>query len=210
MLFGRRVTSIPDTLTAMLNALRRPRSAAIAAATAVMLTLAPPLPAADAAMGVAAESAQDRSRTEAAGYPLQNRSLAHQLSARSRTRLPMAKRWAHRVLAAVMDQPGGLTEVQNVSALHIRRVFRNRLGGEAAKSGLRIAWRESRLLPNVVNTSNPNRTNDWGLFQLNDGGTLQHAGGTPGAAALRPKWNVRAAARLIADVGWWPWGGRLG
>jgi len=182
------------------------RSTACAAAAAV-LALAPAAP----ALGSPGESARTGAATAAAGvpatFPLQAKSVAAHLSVRNRARLPKARLWASRVLSDVMDQPGGLTEVQNVSALHIRRTFRKRLGGESAVAGLRIAWRESRLLPNVVNTSNSNRTNDWGLFQLNDGGTLQHAGGQAGIAALRPRWNARAAVRLIEDVGWSPWGG---
>ena len=141
--------------------------------------------------------------------PLQKGSLPNQLSARKQSKLPKIQKWADRVLAPVMDQPNGLLEVQVVSAFHIKKVFRKRLGSAATESALRISWRESRLLPNVVNDKNTNGTNDWGLFQLNDGGTLQYAGGTPDVSALRPRWNVRAAARLISDVGWGPWGGMV-
>jgi hypothetical protein len=203
--FRPQVRAIPDTLTRMSQ--RAPFHRATAGAAAAVLALVPAAP----ALGTPGESAQTEAAAAGAAvpatFPLQAKSLAAHLSARNRARLPRANVWAGRVLADVMDQPTGLTEVQNVSALHIRRIFRKHLGPESAAAGLRIAWRESRLLPNVVNTSNANRTNDWGLFQLNDGGTLQHAGGRPGASALRPRWNARAAARLIADVGWWPWGG---
>ena len=142
-------------------------------------------------------------------FPLQAGSTPAQLSARKQAKLPKTNLWASRVLAPVMDQPSGLMDVQVVSALYIKKVFRKKFDKAAADSALRISWRESRLLPNVVNDKNNNGTNDWGLFQLNDGGTLQYAGGTPGESALKPKWNVRAAARLIADVGWGPWGGML-
>lgn len=142
-------------------------------------------------------------------FPLQAGSTPAQLSARKQAKLPKINRWASRVLAPVMDQPSGLMDVQVVSALYIKKVFRKKFDKPAAESALRISWRESRLLPNVVNDKNTNGTNDWGLFQLNDGGTLQYAGGTPGTSALKPKWNVRAAARLITDVGWGPWGGML-
>ena len=148
-------------------------------------------------------------RTNVTTFPLQTGSTPAQLSTRKQAKLPKIDRWANRVLAPVMDQPTGLMDVQVVSALYIRKVFRKKFDKAAAESALRISWRESRLLPNVVNDKNTDGTNDWGLFQLNDGGTLQYAGGTPGTLSLRPKWNVRAAARLISDVGWGPWGGML-
>lgn len=176
-----------------------------AAGLALSLVAATPA-AAEPADGSAAPGGK-QTVSAATAYPLQPRSVASQLSARNRSRLPKAGRWASRILAPVMDQPAGLTEVQVVSALHIRRIFRKTLGTAAAKGAVKIAWRESRLLPNVVNDQNTNKTNDWGLFQLNDGGTLQYVGGIPGVSALRPKWNTRAAARLIAEVGWGPWGG---
>lgn len=62
-------------------------------------------------------------------------------------------------------------------------------------------------------TSPPNRngTRDHGVFQLNDGGTLQglltRMGEDPAniALALDPEWNVRAALRLFGERGWQPW-----
>jgi hypothetical protein len=182
----------------------KPGGIAIGVAAAALLVSGATVPASASPADEAGVSARSAGLTM---YPLQARSVAAQLSARNRAKLPKANRWASRILAPVMDQPAGLTEVQMVSALHIRRIFRKRLGASAAKGALRISWRESRLLPNVVNDTNRNKTNDWGLFQLNDGGTLQYAGGVPGVSALRPKWNVRAAVRLIEGAGWAPWGG---
>jgi len=197
----------PDRLADMSMGTVVTRAAASVTAAGMMVTLVATAPAAAAPAEGSAAPGGKQSVSAATAYPLQARSVASQLSARNRSRLPKANRWASRILAPVMDQPAGLTEVQTVSALHIRRIFRKRLGTTAAKGAVKIAWRESRLLPNVVNDKNTNGTNDWGLFQLNDGGTLQYAGGLPGTSALRPKWNTRAATRLIADVGWGPWGG---
>lgn len=141
-------------------------------------------------------------------YPMPPRAVPEQLRPSAQAALPRIAVKATRIIGADMDQ-ATLSPVQIVSAWHIRRAF-HKMGAPAVRSAVRIAWRESRLLPNVVNDTNTNGTNDWGLFQLNDGGTLQYAGGEPGESVLRPRWNARAAARLVADVGWGPWGGMLG
>lgn len=67
----------------------------------------------------------------------------------------------------------------------------------------------------AIGSRNSDGTTDWGVFQLNDGGTLQASlraigvpfGSTTEAqkAALRTEVNVRAAARIYADRGWAPW-----
>lgn len=56
-----------------------------------------------------------------------------------------------------------------------------------------------------------NGTHDWGVFQLNDGGTLQETlrltGQNPANLnlALNPVWNVRAAAALYRRDAWHQW-----
>ena len=62
---------------------------------------------------------------------------------------------------------------------------------------------------------NSDGTIDWGVFQLNDGGTLQGALDAVGVSysstaearqlALDTEINVKAAARLQAEQGWAPW-----
>jgi hypothetical protein len=141
-------------------------------------------------------------------FPMPPRAVPEQLPPAVQAKLPAVAAHTERILGEMMDQTD-LMPVQVVSALHIRKAFRKDLGNAAWRSALRISWRESRLLPNVVNDTNTNGTDDWGLFQLNDGGTLQLVGGLPGEDALRPRWNARAAARLVTDVGWGPWGGIL-
>ena len=75
-----------------------------------------------------------------------------------------------------------------------------------------IVWRESRFEPQVSHL-NSNGTVDRGLFQLNDGGTLQNLLGQMGQStqnvdlAFDPAWNVQAAALLFSQRGWQPWGG---
>ena len=62
---------------------------------------------------------------------------------------------------------------------------------------------------------NGDGTSDWGIFQLNDGGTLQGALAAIGVsaestaaaqvAAMDPEINVVAAAHIFADRGWGAW-----
>lgn len=141
-------------------------------------------------------------------YPLQSHSLPHELSPKAQAKLPKISARVLELVRKQLDQDA-LLPVQAVSALHIRNAFRKPLGNDAWRSAVRISWRESRLLPNIVNDRNTNKTQDWGLFQLNDGGTLQYVGGTPGLSALRPRWNARAAAKIVASEGWGPWGGMM-
>lgn len=75
--------------------------------------------------------------------------------------------------------------------------------GPHADHAVAVARCESTLIPSAVHR-NRNGTRDWGLFQLNDGGTLQSLGITP-AQALDPATNIDAAARLHRRRGWQPW-----
>jgi hypothetical protein len=176
-------------------------SAALALAFAVLFALALP-------QGIAKAGPGPQPVT-AVYYPLPPKSTPDQLSQKSQVRLPKVRRQAEIIIGVKMDQPHGLSEIQTVSAHHIRKVFRKSLGKGAWRSAIRISWRESRLLPNVVNDKNTNKTMDWGLFQLNDGGTLQHTGNEPGPSALHPRKNAAAARFLIRTTGWGPWNGPL-
>ena len=75
--------------------------------------------------------------------------------------------------------------------------------GPAAAHARRIVACESSWNPGAKHR-NRNGTTDYGLFQLNDGGTLQSLGLTR-AEALDPVANVRAAHRLYLRRGWKPW-----
>lgn len=67
----------------------------------------------------------------------------------------------------------------------------------------------------IVGSTNPDGTTDWGIFQLNDAGTLQGSlrrigvsfANTRAAqvAALDPATNVKAAGAIYKDRGWSPW-----
>ena len=88
---------------------------------------------------------------------------------------------------------------------------------EEADRAVEVARCESNLDPSVDNRGkNSNGTVDWGLFQLNDGGTLQrifrHLEGRDPVdvqeaqqAALNPYWNVIGARwyALVDPAGGW-------
>ncbi len=67
----------------------------------------------------------------------------------------------------------------------------------------------------IVGETNSDNTTDYGIFQLNDGGTLQSALrriGVPftstadaAAKAMDPTINISAAAAIYEDRGWAPW-----
>lgn len=78
-------------------------------------------------------------------------------------------------------------------------------------NAITVATCESHLNPYETSAPNSNGTRDMGLFQLNDGGSLQHllseTGQNPNnlSQALNPSWNARAAALLWSQRGWEPW-----
>lgn len=94
----------------------------------------------------------------------------------------------------------GLSKEQTKAAVVIHKFF----GEKNFAKAVSIAWCESRLNPKAVNRSNRNKTSDWGLFQLNDGGTMQRLG-VKSTSAVDPVVNVKAAVILHEDRGWKPW-----
>lgn len=72
------------------------------------------------------------------------------------------------------------------------------------EGALKIAWCESRLNSEAVNKRNSNGSIDYGLFQLNDGGTMQRLG-VDKESANDPFVNAKAAKVLFDDRGWKPW-----
>ena len=74
---------------------------------------------------------------------------------------------------------------------------------EARADAIKVANCESSLVETASNR-NRNGSQDWGIFQLNDGGTLQRLGGNA-ELARDPEWNIKAAYILYQDRGWQPW-----
>ena len=119
------------------------------------------------------------------------------------------------VPSATCGVDGDAVEVSDPEAI-IRHLF----PADQADYAVEIARCESDLRPWVNNAGkNLNGTTDWGLFQLNDGATLQRIfraleGREPvdlaeaQQAALNPYWNAEGAAwYALADPGggWGKW-----
>lgn len=85
----------------------------------------------------------------------------------------------------------------------IKEVF-----GTQWRTALGIAKRESHLHTGAINL-NCNGTHDYGIFQLNSGGTLQSLG-LSSVTALDAGRNIRAARRLQRARGWQPWSASSG
>ena len=99
------------------------------------------------------------------------------------------------------DHPyGGLSPSQAQAVLLIAETF----GERHFEAAIRIAWCESRLSPSAINRANTNRTVDRGVFQLNDGGTMQRLG-VDSLEAFDVTAAVLAARVLFDDRGWQPW-----
>lgn len=75
---------------------------------------------------------------------------------------------------------------------------------EERRDALQVAWCESRLDPGAVGPANRNGSRDFGLFQFNDGGTLQHYIGSE-ARAMDAVTSARAARTYAGERGWRPW-----
>ena len=99
------------------------------------------------------------------------------------------------------------------NALRVWNAFRD-LGTSEASNAVTIAFCESSLKAGASN-SNENGSSDYGLFQLNDSGTLQKlfkelVGYAPNQkqaydAAMWSTWNIKAARELYNQRGWAPW-----
>ncbi|MEI8083172.1 MAG: hypothetical protein WCI74_15145 [Actinomycetes bacterium] len=101
-----------------------------------------------------------------------------------------------------------------VSRNEVLRLARRYFPADQVGNAMAIAACESGQR-SVRGATNSNGTTDWGIFQLNDGGTLQSslaAIGKPAddkraaqVAAMDAATNVRAAAKIYSSGGWGPW-----
>jgi hypothetical protein len=76
-------------------------------------------------------------------------------------------------------------------------------GAGEVRTALRVAKCESHYKPHARHI-NKNGTVDYGVFQLNSGGTLQSLGLTV-QEALNYESNIQGAYRLYRKRGWQPW-----
>ncbi|NUR51334.1 MAG: hypothetical protein HOV71_24680 [Hamadaea sp.] len=109
--------------------------------------------------------------------------------------------------SALASATGGMGVIcASTVADHIRAIWPDGVQDKA----IRVARCESGLNPIAVGGPNTNGTLDFGVFQFNDGGTLQEylPGDTRAAkvdSALTADDNIRAALRLYQARGWQPW-----
>lgn len=106
-------------------------------------------------------------------------------------------------------QPGQSIHTREVLALVVKYFPADQVGNAMAVSRCESSH------SNAIGALNSNGTRDWGVFQLNDGGTLQAAltrikvsfNGTQDAQrrALDAETNVKAARAIYDSRGWAPW-----
>ncbi|MFA7265283.1 MAG: hypothetical protein WC054_03125 [Candidatus Nanopelagicales bacterium] len=106
------------------------------------------------------------------------------------------------------------TSAQIVSQKELLALVKKTFPADQVGNAMAVAQCESGQR-SIVGSTNSNGTTDWGVFQLNDGGTLQGSlrrvgvsfGSTRAAqvAALDPVTNVKAAGAIYRDRGWAPW-----
>ena len=94
-------------------------------------------------------------------------------------------------------------DAHHISKAQVKALILDTFGPAAGPHALRIAACESEFNHRATHR-NRNGTIDYGVFQLNSGGTMQSLGLTP-ASALDPVANVKAARRLYLRRGWQPW-----
>lgn len=104
-----------------------------------------------------------------------------------------------------LNSPGSVT-LSKVSAATVQAQIRS-VFGSAATTALAVARCESSYNEIAVNRNSSSR--DLGVFQLNDGGTLQGLGGTR-AQALHYVSNISLAHTLYLQRGWQPWASSQG
>jgi peptidoglycan hydrolase-like protein with peptidoglycan-binding domain len=100
-----------------------------------------------------------------------------------------------------LDSPGSVN-LNTASASQVQSMI-NSTFGSAAPTALRVARCESSYNEIAINR-NTNGTRDYGVFQLNDGGTLQGLGGNA-HSALYASSNISMAHTLYLQRGWQPW-----
>jgi hypothetical protein len=106
-------------------------------------------------------------------------------------------------------RPGPSIHTEAVLALVVEHFPADQIGNAMAVSRCESGH------SNAIGALNSNGTRDWGVFQLNDGGTLQAALQRIGVAyastaeaqrlALDAETNIRAARSIYDSRGWAPW-----
>ncbi|MFR0352235.1 peptidoglycan-binding protein [Streptomyces sediminimaris] len=101
-----------------------------------------------------------------------------------------------------LNSPGSVN-LNTRSAAQIETMIRQTFPSNLEDKAVRIARCESGLNEIAVGRNN-NGSRDFGVFQFNNGGTLQSYLGTTSRALDAPQ-NIAAAYRLYQARGWQPW-----
>lgn len=112
------------------------------------------------------------------------------------------------VVLVVLLQAGPASAHRHPAGLHPQRELVHQyvvqyFPANQVHHAMRVANCESGFDPGAIH-HNRNGTHDYGVFQLNSGGTMQSLGLTP-ASAMDPETNIAAAYRLWRKRGWSPW-----
>lgn len=101
-----------------------------------------------------------------------------------------------------------------VSSKYVLRLVRSHFPRREVGNAMAVAACESGQR-SIQGDTNSDGTTDWGIFQLNDGGTLQGSLSAIGRAArdtraaqiaaMNAAINVKAAAAIFRERGWSPW-----
>lgn len=120
-----------------------------------------------------------------------------------------------RSAAAAVDAGGPIPTVAvTPKTKQVRSLIRKHFPDSQIGNAMATAACESGHA-DAVGALNSDGTRDWGVFQLNDGGTLQGSLSAIGVSysstaqaqklALNTEINIRAAAKIYATRGWSPW-----
>jgi hypothetical protein len=113
-----------------------------------------------------------------------------------------------------LTNTGPIPTASSASSGRIQRLVKTYFPASQLGNAMAVAACESGH-SDAVGAVNNDGTVDWGVFQLNDGGTLQGSLNVIGASfdskaqaqklALNTETNVKAAASIYASRGWAPW-----
>ncbi len=117
-------------------------------------------------------------------------------------------------VAAARQAPPVPVAKEIVSQKQLLALVKKNFPADQVGNAMAVAQCESGQR-SIVGSTNPDGTTDWGIFQLNDAGTLQGSLRRIGVqfadtraaqvAALNPNTNVKAASAIYRDRGWSPW-----
>ncbi len=153
-----------------------------------------------------AKAAEDLAKEEAAAAEAIDAAIASAISA--------ARAQAAYAVPLGGDYGGAVPEGGSTSTAEVLTLVRAHFPADQVGNAMAVSRCESGH-GNRVSKPNTNGTRDFGVFQINDGGTLQAALRAVGVSsssiadarekALKPELNVRMARAIWDSRGWQPW-----